>query len=1035
MKMLSLYTRQSLWLLVVLACLSMLSGCNCGVIVDPPFPNGVLKTDLTVDILAFGPTTPEPTQSKSFLLYYEGNQAPNITDITIVDDNKKAFSVELPTLPFQPGQGKNAGTIITVTYTRTSTEAASAKLRFSSQDADNVDQNGHFFVKLTAAASASPPSFSWNCGSNLDFGFVDIGKPVQKECILLNKGATSVTFTSATYQKKAGSEQNTFKLVSPSFPATIKGDGGTLTFTVAYDPKEADANTDTGLFTLVSDFALTNPPILRTVGQTSAPQIELLPVYPACQTDKDCEAFHPTLTCQSIKKRTGLWCKAAKPIISFPLAGRGDLRTRTFLIRNIGTSNLKVENVQLTSPSSKDFRIVSQGLSLPLTLESGNEKEITVEYQPSDKEPDNGSIVVASNAKDQPKATIDLFTQERGCLLNASPRDITFVGPISEEITLVNRGNELCILKKVSFLSGKSAPFSVLPVPAPGTQIAPGGELKFLIKFAPTDTNNHTDTLLIELDEPGAPTTSVKVSGRVTAGCKLKFSPGNQLTLGFQSSGYLSSGTLTLLNDGNFDCELSGFSIKDTTPAGHGSFAIASPPTLPLKLTPGDKLRLTITYQSKTTTNVTSTLTIKNNDTKQPTLSATLVGVAKELCLRFTPSSVNLGNHKYGCASELQTIHIIHTGAPGCPKSITIWGGSITNDKDGVFRINSFPTTPRTLQATQSISVKVSYKPKKLGISVANLSIVSDAPGQSPSNIPLRGEGLASNNAKDVYKQPTQPKMDILFVIDSSASMVTEQNRLGGNAQAFLDGLKRRNIDYQVMVTTMDVTTTPAKAGCGVGTIPIVTPNTSNPAQEFASNARVGANGSASEQGLEAMYKALSSYAAASCNKGFHRQDASLSIVLLSDEKDSSPAHESAYIQFLRHLKGPRSEYPVRATVITGPPPTGCTSTQTGQVQAAPRYWNTAKETNGGQISICDSSWFTKMSTELQSAAYLRQFPLRRPPLIASIQVKVNAQVVKQDPLNGWAYDSNTNHIIFGQNAIPSPGTTIEITYQVNCLP
>jgi hypothetical protein len=61
--------------------------------------------------------------------------------------------------------------------------------------------------------------------------------------------------------------------------------------------------------------------------------------------------------------------------------------------------------------SSPDFKIANGPETFPLTIEAGKHIDITIEYTPSDAVDDTGSIVVSSNDRNRPKATVDLKTQ------------------------------------------------------------------------------------------------------------------------------------------------------------------------------------------------------------------------------------------------------------------------------------------------------------------------------------------------------------------------------------------------------------------------------------------------------------------------------------------------------------------------------------------------------------------------------------------------------------------------------------------------
>ena len=194
--------------------------------------------------------------------------------------------------------------------------------------------------------------------------------------------------------------------------------------------------------------------------------------------------------------------------------------------------------------------------------------------------------------------------------------------------------------------------------------------------------------------------------------------------------------------------------------------------------------------------------------------------------------------------------------------------------------------------------------------------------------------------------------VDILFVVDNSASMADEQERLSQNFRAFIEIAARNALnDYRIAVVSTDTGGDPgdnpngpedqglvdnrfgaapyyASAGqvrsscselrdtphsCFRGPAPQVIASTlSAEAQiaQFAQAVQVGSCGTGNEQPLLAMQRALTK----ACNTGFLRSGARLVVVVVSDEDDSSPAAD--YVQAIVDASGkPVSDIRVAALV------------------------------------------------------------------------------------------------------------------------
>lgn len=157
-------------------------------------------------------------------------------------------------------------------------------------------------------------------------------------------------------------------------------------------------------------------------------------------------------------------------------------------------------------------------------------------------------------------------------------------------------------------------------------------------------------------------------------------------------------------------------------------------------------------------------------------------------------------------------------------------------------------------------------------------------------------------------------KMDLVFVIDDSGSMKEEQSNLASNFPRFvqvLNDFKTKSgskIDYRIAVTTTarDVSYT---IQTPVGSIPQsekgdngafrqktscgpsrrwLERGDANVSSAFSCLSQVGTGGASIEMPLYALKLAFDERVADGTNAGFHRPDALLGVVILSDEDDCS---------------------------------------------------------------------------------------------------------------------------------------------------
>ena len=284
---------------------------------------------------------------------------------------------------------------------------------------------------------------------------------------------------------------------------------------------------------------------------------------------------------------------------------------------------------------------------------------------------------------------------------------------------------------------------------------------------------------------------------------------------------------------------------------------------------------------------------------------------------------------------------------------------------------------------------------------------------------------LADSNSFVQSADSIGNKTDILWVIDSSGSMGGEQAELRDNFDVFINDFVTKGFDYQLAVTTCDAwrgdSFSEFKSGGVDGTsgFKIVTPETPDPIAAFKLNVVQGTTGSGTEKGKESMLKALQNPA----NAGFIRADSFVSIIIVTDEDDDSADNNvENYIAALDDLTGYSGSgarrYSVNVVVNTA--------------YAETRYEDIVAATDGLEQSIAENFGTSFVDLSANILQLTTQFFLDRAPVISSIEVIVNGQVVQQatdSVYDGWVYIEETNSIIFQGEALPEAGSNIIVNF------
>lgn len=297
-------------------------------------------------------------------------------------------------------------------------------------------------------------------------------------------------------------------------------------------------------------------------------------------------------------------------------------------------------------------------------------------------------------------------------------------------------------------------------------------------------------------------------------------------------------------------------------------------------------------------------------------------------------------------------------------------------------------------------------------------------------------------------------KLDVLFVVDNSGSMSSSQTALASNFPSFINYFKNKGYDFKLAVTTTDAFygyQFPTN-GCSLctaeqtrfrsGTNPkiyVIDKNTPNLDSVFAQNVAVGTGGSGDERAFSSFEGALSS----SLNANFHRTDAYLAVILVSDEEDFSHDDINMNESYSQATLHPVASYKSFLEIFTGGQSTVDFSVSTISIldsacktalgngrKIGTRYMQLADMTGGSKNSLCDTFdlVLNNISTAIASQI-VAQFQLTRAPIVSSIRVSIDGILISQDAANGWTYDPATNLIQIQGAVTPQSGAIVTINF------
>ncbi len=284
---------------------------------------------------------------------------------------------------------------------------------------------------------------------------------------------------------------------------------------------------------------------------------------------------------------------------------------------------------------------------------------------------------------------------------------------------------------------------------------------------------------------------------------------------------------------------------------------------------------------------------------------------------------------------------------------------------------------------------------------------------------------LEVEEKSDHITQVTVPSVDVLFVVDNSGSMAEEQRNLRDNFESFMRYFTDSGLDYHVGVVSTDMDNRQQSGRLiADGSTRYIDSSwaAADAIASFQERANLGTMGSSDERGKDAAYKALTTEANAT-NDGFYREEAVLSIVVISDEIDySRDVSVAEFVSWMNSLKAEDDQ--TWFSSIVGPRG-GCATAEEGK-----GYLEVTAQVGGVAFSICESD-YTSVLEELgmQAAGLKREFFLSEVPVTDTISVSVTTDGEEDGfKTNEWTYNGVRNSITFA-SFVPEPLAVVNITY------
>lgn len=432
--------------------------------------------------------------------------------------------------------------------------------------------------------------------------------------------------------------------------------------------------------------------------------------------------------------------------------------------------------------------------------------------------------------------------------------------------------------------------------------------------------------------------------------------------------------------------------ILELTLEGDTAFSLLGDAPAAL-LAPGTSTELVLQYESGDAW-TSASIWLRTDDPGNPIEQIFLVGEPLAPELYITPASVDFGELTPGC-EESRELVIINLGMA----DLELQNLQYATDNHWL-RVSDAPALPLVLPPGDATTVTVSFAPTREGADAGSLLIFSNDPQSLTTATQVGEAGWEWVHVDGMELLP----VDLVFVLDQSASMFSELTKLAENIPILVKALEASDLDWQAAVVADE-------DGCFQGDL--VTTATSDPAEELGSS--ITSFGATDLEGrmLKLLFQAALRADEGDCNELLLRDGALLHGMVVTDEPHTDDDSPQYWVQELVELVGAEERLAISA--IAGDVPGGCSGANPGD-----GYDDAVDETDGVFLSICSELDQLDRIVEASRRAVVQ---LPSPPDTDTLELRVDGI----GWTDGWHLDASRDLIVFDTQ--PEIGADVDVDY------
>lgn len=404
--------------------------------------------------------------------------------------------------------------------------------------------------------------------------------------------------------------------------------------------------------------------------------------------------------------------------VVFDRIGLNESQERWVSVTNDGDADLIVSDWRWVGDGS-EFAV--QGID-GLRLAPGEEATITITYQPIDPAADAATIVIASNAANDPNAEIEVLSQGQSAQIQANPNPVSVSAdrlntPIETPVSLFNVGSRPFEITGMRLETGL-AHFTVTDFPALPATLNAESDVPFTVTYTPATGGEHSDRIILDCDADNC------VNGRYFIELNgsaltpyLVLSPAD-VGFGAVPIDETVTADITATNEGQAVAVIDSLSIAPNPLDDDDEIQIVSVGGEPytagmgFELEPLESTVIVVSYTPADNIPDTEIMVVRSNDPELPIQQVRLGGQASAPRLEVFPAVVEFGNVAVGVGPIERTVTVRNSGSDTLTMNALDPNNSAHfRDGQGAYTIVNADRMPTSFEPDESFELRVRYDP------------------------------------------------------------------------------------------------------------------------------------------------------------------------------------------------------------------------------------------------------------------------------------------------------------------------------------